>query len=167
MTKELEAEKQRQFHQTIFMGCGEQSQQACALLKERLETALSFLSGSQQSPMVTDPEGSHQRHLSFMDQADMVLASVVQDVGAALTGKVWVPAEGQELTQMQQALLAQQFCRDSYGHKSWFIDALLDTSKDVPYICLCYEKTDIRFTYTASYKDIEIRAVEAGEDDAP
>jgi hypothetical protein len=164
MSMEYKEQKQRQFHNTIFMGSGEYSTQACDLLRKRVDDALSFLSGSQQAPMATDPKGSHERHLSFMDHADMVLASVVQDVGAALTGKVWVPAEGQELTQMQRAIRAQQFCRDSYGHKSWFIDALLDTSKNVPSICLCYEKTDIRFTYTASYMDIEIRAVEAGEE---
>jgi len=165
MTKEYEEQKTRQFQRAIFMGDGERSVQACDLLRKRLDDALSFLSGSQQPPMATDPEGSHQRHLKFMNEADMVICTAVQDIAAALTGKEWVPAEGQELSAMERALLAQQFCRETYGRHHWFIDAVINTEGTMaPSVDLLYEKTDVRFTYASSYEDIIIQAVEAGEE---
>jgi hypothetical protein len=66
---------------------------------------------------------------------------------------------------MERALLAQQFCRETYGRHHWFIDAVINTEGVMaPSVTLLYEKTDVRFTYASSYEDIMIQAVEAGEE---
>lgn len=166
MSKEFEEQKQRQFRNVIFMGSGDRSVQACDLLRKRLDDALSFLSGSQQPPMATDPEGSHQRHLDFMADADMVISSAVQDIAMALTGTEWIPAEGQELSTMQRALLAQQFCKEMYTKEGWFLDAVINMTEQEPFVEILYEGEESSFTYTSSYLDIRIKAVEAGEWDA-
>jgi hypothetical protein len=72
--------KGRLFDEMIFMGRGDYSARDCALLTNRLDQALSYLSGIQQSLFDLGTEENIRK-------AEEPIYDIVRDIAMALTGK--------------------------------------------------------------------------------
>lgn len=70
----------RLFNEIVFMGAGDYSERACALLLNRLESAISHLSGIQQSLFDLGTEENIRK-------AEEPIYDIVRDIAMALTGK--------------------------------------------------------------------------------
>jgi hypothetical protein len=70
----------------IFMGSGGFAMAEVEHLHAQLDEALSILSGIQQSPMSTDPEGSHDIFMEQVKEGEVRLDDIAKEIFVALTG---------------------------------------------------------------------------------
>lgn len=70
----------------IFLGNGDYSMELVKHLHAKLDEAVDILSGMQQPPMSTDPEGTHARHLEEIEEGKAKLDDIAKEIFVALTG---------------------------------------------------------------------------------
>lgn len=89
----------RKFTEMLFLGNGDASKAEVARLHERLDEAISLLSGLQQAPMATERPNPAEDELRAQEEVELL--DVIEDVATALLGPCGVevhPHPVQDLT---------------------------------------------------------------------